>query len=320
MPLILTPLIALFFIMLLGALVQKLKILPNNADQSLNLYVYYVALPAIMIAALSNTPIDDILQWGLIMGLTLAMLISYGLCVIVSLMTHPKQPALAAIRALNATFGNTAFIGIPVMMLLFPQQHAALTAAAIASLISIFMFAIALVTIELQLNKQHRSGMAIITQSLSTNPIVIAGIIGITLSSLSFELFTPLNLMLNQIGATSSPCALFAIGMALAKAPRQSSAPEEQRTTLSELCAINAVKLILQPLLAYFLLLFFNVGQQQLLMGVILAALPTAASVYLLAQRYQTYTLNSAYIVLLGTLISFMTLPIIEKLLPHAPH
>ncbi|WP_299490547.1 AEC family transporter [uncultured Shewanella sp.] len=315
MPLILTPLMAIVFIMLLGAIIQKIKVLPNNADQSLNLYVYYVALPAIIIAALSNTPIDEILQWGFIISLTLAMLLSYGLCIIVSLIFNPKNHSLAAIRALNATFGNTAFIGIPIMMLLFPQQHNALTAAAVASLISILMFAITLVTIELQLNKQHGSGLTIIMRALGTNPIVIAGIIGITLSSLSFTLFAPLNLMLNQIGATSSPCALFAIGMALAKAPRQVGTANTEKIKVTELCAINFVKLLLQPVLAYCLLFALNVEHQLLIMGVILSALPTAASVYLLAQRYQIRTLSSALIVLLGTLLSFLSLPLIETLL-----
>ncbi|WP_298775911.1 AEC family transporter [uncultured Shewanella sp.] len=313
MPLILTPLIAIFFIMILGAFIQKIRVLPNNTDQSLNLYVYYVALPAIIVAALANTPLNEILQWGFIISLTLAMLLSYGLCVFISLMFHPKQHALAAIRALNATFGNTAFIGIPIMMLLFPQQHNALTAAAVASLISILLFAIALVTIELQQSKKHHSAIAIITRALGTNPIVIAGALGITLSSLSFTLFSPVELMLNQIGSTSSPCALFAIGMVLAKATRQADTANTEKIKLSELCAINTVKLILQPLLAYCFLRFFEVNHQLLTMGVILAALPTAASVYLLAQRYQVKTISSAFVVLIGTLMSFISLPLIER-------
>ncbi|WP_299006438.1 AEC family transporter [uncultured Shewanella sp.] len=313
MPLILTPLVAIFLIMLLGAFIQKIRVLPNNTDQCLNLYVYYVALPAIIIAALANTPLDDILQWGFIISLTLAMLISYSLCIIASLIMHPKLHALAAIRALNATFGNTAFIGIPIMILLFPEQQGALTAAAVASLISILLFAIALVSIELHQSKQNHSAMSIITRALSTNPIVIAGIIGIALSSLSFSLFPPIDLMLHQVGSTSSPCALFAIGMVLAKATRQAEPSNTEKIKLSELCAINAVKLILQPLLAYGFLTFFEVSQQLLIMGVILASLPTAASVYLLAQRYQVNTLSSALILLLGTLMSFISLPLIER-------
>ncbi|HCE52879.1 MAG TPA: transporter, partial [Shewanella baltica] len=153
---ILTPLFAVFGIMLLGTLVQKLKLLPVDTDQVLNQYVYYIAFPAIMLIALAQQPIGEILQWGFIAGYSTAMVITYLVCLGLSLLANPKQHAVAAIRALNATFGNTAFIGIPLLIILFPQQQSALVAAAIASLLSVLMFAVALVSMELATNTQRQ--------------------------------------------------------------------------------------------------------------------------------------------------------------------
>lgn len=53
---ILTPLFAVFGIMLLGTLVQKLRFLPVETDQVLNQYVYYIAFPAILLIALAQQP------------------------------------------------------------------------------------------------------------------------------------------------------------------------------------------------------------------------------------------------------------------------
>ncbi|MGS0730706.1 AEC family transporter, partial [Shewanella sp. 0m-11] len=127
----LTPLLAVFGIMLMGTLIQKLKLLPVETDQVLNQYVYYIAFPAIMLITLAQTPINDIMHWGFILGFSLAMLASYGLSYLLSLFVNPKSSAIATMRALNATFGNTAFIGIPLMAMLFPDEQIALTAAAI---------------------------------------------------------------------------------------------------------------------------------------------------------------------------------------------
>jgi malonate transporter len=315
---ILTPLIAVFIIMLLGSIVQKLRFLPADTDLILNQFVYYIAFPAILLIVLAETRIEDIIQWGFIGGFSLAMIVTYALVIGVSLWCKPKQQAVAAVRALNATFGNTAFIGIPLLSLLFPGHKMALVAAAIASLLSVFMFAFALVSIELASRDKQSTdhAMVIMANALCKNPIVVGSLIGISLSALHINLPESLALVLHQVGNTSSPCALFAIGMVLAKALRhQSFAKMFSIGLIAELSLINLLKLIIQPFIAFGLLKLFDVEHELLTMGVLLAALPTAASVYLLADRYQINANGSAQGILYGTLVTFISLPIIETLL-----
>ncbi|GGI94898.1 transporter [Shewanella hanedai] len=321
---ILTPLFAVLAMMLLGSLVQKLRLLPPDTDMVLNQYVYYVAFPAIMLIALAQTPIDEILQWGFIAGYSLAMLITYLLVILVSYITNKGRADLAALRALNSTFGNTAFIGIPLLSMLFPGEQTALTAAAIASLLSVIVFALALVVIELYQEKSSgkqeykQSPLVIVALSLIKNPVVIGSAIGVLLSALKFELFEPISIMLRQIGMTSSPCALFAIGMVLAKASGSQESYNEKSSVLNqiaELSWINVAKLFIQPALAYILLSAFGIEGDYFVMGVLLASLPTAASVYLLAERYQIKVMISAQAIMLGTVLSIVTLPLIDNFL-----
>ncbi|WOT06128.1 AEC family transporter [Shewanella youngdeokensis] len=308
-----TPLLAVFGIMLIGTVVQKSKLLPAETDLVLNQYVYYIAFPAIMLISLAQTPIADIMHWGYIAGFSGAMLASYALTFLISRRLNPSDNAVASLRALNATFGNTAFIGIPLMAMLFPGNQTALGAAAMASLLSVLMFAIALVSLEMTNNNKQSSAIAIIVTSLIKNPIVMGSLLGITLSALSIILPDSITLIISQLGMTSSPCALFAIGMVLAKSGQyQTSTKLISATQLAEISAINLVKLIIQPLFAYLIMQSVNVQPQLIAMGVILAALPTAASVYLLAQRYDTQVITSAQGILFGTVITFIILPILE--------
>jgi len=313
---ILTPLFSVLGIMLLGSLTQRLRVLPVETDQVLNQYVYYIAFPAIMLFALAQTPIEEILQWGFIAGYSLAMLLTYLLVAVISLFTSKKRSDIAAVRALNTTFGNTAFIGIPLLSMMFPGQQSAFAAAAIASLLSVVVFAIVLVTLELYQGEKKQSPLITIAQSLLQNPIVIGSAIGVTLSALQIQMFDAISMMIKQIGMSSSPCALFAIGMVLTKARATSQQGHINKINqLIELSGINLCKLIIQPFLAYILLSAFSIEGDYLIMGVILASLPTAASVYLLAQRYQVKAQISALAIMLGTLFSILTLPVIEALM-----
>jgi malonate transporter and related proteins len=324
----LTPIAAVFGIMLLGALVQKCKVLPRDSDNILNQYVYYVAFPAIMFIALAQTPFASITQWGFIFALSLSMVATYAIALGLSLWASPKQSALGAIRALNATFGNTAFIGIPLLTMLFPQDNNALVAAAIASLLSVIMFAFALVSIEIATSKalkgkktdeyqpQVSHPLMVMLKALASNPIVIASAMGVVVSAAAISLPESLSQMLHQVGNTSSPCALFAIGMVLTKAMHRDSASQRwDKAFIIELNLITLLKLLFQPALSYCLMSAFNVQGNWLIMGVMLASLPTAASVYLLAQRYQVHTAQSAFAILLSTVLTFISLPIIEGLL-----
>lgn len=323
---IFTPLFAVLGIMLLGSFVQKMRILSPDTDHVLNQYVYYIAFPAIMLIALAETPIEGIMQWGFIAGYSLAMICTYSLVMLVSFISNKGRTDIAAIRALNTTFGNCAFIGMPLMTMMYPQHPNALTSAAIATLLSVIIFALVLVTIELYEGKEQVSPLIIVSQSLIQNPIVIGSSIGVALSAMNIEVNDSIAIMFRQIGMTSSPCALFAIGMVLAKASgvkdqqlSEEKGPGLKKSSMihhfAELSWINLCKLVIQPALAYLFLSTFGVEGEILIMGVILASLPTAASVFLLAERYRVKSAISAQAIMLGTLLSLLTLPTIDYLL-----
>ena len=309
---ILTPLFIVFGIMLTGFAVQKSRILPIETDNVLNQYVYYIAFPAIMLIVLAETPIEQIANWGFITGYGIAMAVIYLLTSLLSLWRDKNKRDLAAIRSLNTTFGNTSFIGIPLMMMLYPGDQLALAAAAIASLLSVTVFAIVLAQLALY-QGQTTNPFKTVALALLQNPIIIGSLIGVAISGAHISLYPQISGIIRQFGMTSSPCALFAIGMVLCKANQQQGRNANPKSsTAAELAMLNLFKLLLQPLMVYLLFKAFGVEGQMLKMGVILAALPTAASVYLLSHRYQVNATVSAQNISLGILLSFAILPLLD--------
>ncbi|ABL99234.1 AEC family transporter [Shewanella amazonensis] len=303
---LLIPLLAVVAVMIAGAASSRL--LPGWLERFLNQYVYYLAFPAILYVSLAKTPIEQILNPGFVLGYLLAMVVTYVLVQLWSLKHEQGQPRPASLRALSATFGNTAFIGIPVLAMLFPDNPQALMAAALASLLSVLMFAVTVV--QLRLASQPLTGIARLSLALrvvSRNPVVIGCALGVLASAMQFSLPPILEPLVTWIGKSSSPCALFAIGIALARSMRE---PEHSRVGVP-FWHVNLAKLALQPLLVWLLFSWFGVDTQLTVMGVLLSAMPTAASVYLLAYQDKTLEKQIARGIVAGTLLTLFSLPLL---------
>lgn len=299
------PLLAVLAIMTLGALLGKR--LPRALEGGLNQYVYFIAFPAILFISLAQTPFDEIMNPGFVGGYLAAMALTYLLVYRVSTrLENARRPA--TIRALAATFGNTAFIGIPVLMALYPNNNTAMMAAAVASLLSVLMFALAVVQLRLENESlPPLERVSVVLMVLVRNPIVLGCGLGVVASYGQLILADWLAATIRVIGQSSSPCALFAIGIALARSLR------EPVPALKQLpfWPINLAKLGLQPLLALAFLASLGVETELLTMGVLLAAMPTAASVYLLAYRDQTLVKQTARGIVTGTVLTLLSLPLL---------
>lgn len=192
--------------------------------------------------------------------------------------------------------------------MLFPDNPQALMAAALASLLSVLMFAVTVV--QLRLASQPLTGIARLSLALrvvSRNPVVIGCALGVLASAMQFSLPPILEPLVTWIGKSSSPCALFAIGIALARSMRE---PEHSRVGVP-FWHVNLAKLALQPLLVWLLFSWFGVDTQLTVMGVLLSAMPTAASVYLLAYQDKTLEKQIARGIVAGTLLTLFSLPLL---------
>lgn len=96
-----------------GLLLQRMQRFPDNAATTLNLYVVYIALPALILSEIpgleftSSALIPVIAAWGI---MTLSALLVLGLAAIF----RWPRPVLGALMLL-VPLGNTGFVGIPLI-------------------------------------------------------------------------------------------------------------------------------------------------------------------------------------------------------------
>ena len=79
-----------------------------------------------------------------------------------------------------------------------------------------------------------------------------------------------------------------------------------------ELGLVTAMKVVIQPVLAFFVVsLVPGVPPMWLHVAVMMAALPTASNAFILASQYKTYVEGASTAVIVTTLASALTIPIL---------
>ncbi len=154
-----------------------------------------------------------------------------------------------------------------------------------------------------------------------TNPQLLAVTFGIIVGPLGFGLHNSLLEIARMLGNTAAPCALFCMGINLYNQLKsfriaQTNIKERQKNKLL-LITIVFTKLALMPLIAFPLLLLFNVDSLSMSTTILMAALPTAVICNVLAYKNNILIESSANALLIGTAISIVSLPLIIYILEH---
>ncbi len=134
--------------------------------------------------------------------------------------------------------------------------------------------------------------------------------IGVAAAALDFDPPAPLERLIATLAGAAAPCALFALGVTVALRPL--------KRVPGELPALIGIKLVAHPAIALALLnVMGDFDPIWTGTGVLMASLPPAATIYVLAVQYRTYVLRGSSAILLGTAASVVTVTIVLYLVTH---
>jgi malonate transporter and related proteins len=133
-----------------------------------------------------------------------------------------------------------------------------------------------------------------------THPFNLATAAGILAAALQWQPPVAVGRLLTLLQGAAAPCALFGMGVIVALRPLRAITPE--------LPILLAIKLVLHPLIVWVLLsLVGGFDRVWVFTAVLMAALPPALNVFIMASRYQTYVERASNLILVGTLLSVIT-------------
>jgi len=292
----------LFGLILLGYIAGRVVDLPIEGLAWLNIFIVYVALPAMFFRLLSNTPLAEFANFGFIATTTFATLVMFCIAFFVAGYRNGGNVGEATIQGFAGSYGNIGYLGPPLALAAFGPEAGVPVAL-------IFCFENAMhFTLAPLLMGFHRhepgSGRRLagqVAKRIFTHPFILATIAGVGAAAVQLPVPAPAERMLEVLAAGAAPCALFAMGVTAALRPLKRVPPE--------LGYLIPMKLVLHPMLALALLIVMVPGAPTVWIetAVLLAALPCATNVFVIAQQYGVWQERASSGVVLSTAISVVT-------------
>lgn len=290
-----------FGLIFLGFAAARITRQPLEQQGWMNTFIIYVALPALFFQLLSRTPIEKLTEWSYIFGAVTATYIVFAIMFVGSLLFARAGIAQSTIKGLAAAYGNIGYMGPGLALLAFGDE-AAVPVALIFCFENIVHFAVAPMLMALAGGEKapplQLAGQVL--RKIVLHPFILATAVGIAAAYLDFRPPVPLERLLEYLARAAAPCALFIMGVSLALRP-MTSMP-------GEIGIIALIKLVVHPVVCYVVLsLFGNFDPVWVYSAVLLAALPTATNVFVLAQQYGVWIEKASASILVTTVGSVAT-------------
>ncbi|WP_088102879.1 AEC family transporter [Halalkalibacter urbisdiaboli] len=336
MQIIFDVLIPVFAIILCGILAGIYKVVDVSGSKSLNNFVYYIALPALLFLSLAEAPVSYLTNWGFLFTNLFGILTSFLVASILSLLVFKRKFPNVATYGMAASYGTTGYMGVPLLIAAFGQT-AALPAALATLIHNIPVIIIVTISFELyralkqtsyrEVARAVGSGDAIIPGTVSQekpnigtillnviksvflSPLTISVLAGIIVAVSNIQLPKSALVFSQLLSDAAGPTALFALGLGLVG---QGKLFTKLAINKAEVTIIIISKIIVQPLVTLFLALYvFQLEGIWLTATIIMSALPVGAGAYVFAQKYESFKEETSVSIVISMLISIVTISLL---------
>ena len=292
----LTPFI---FITFLGFIFGKLKVLDLSHAKILNLFLFYIAVPALIIRLLAKNEIGQVDLKQII-----SYLIMQSICGIIAYLItskYFKRPVPESIIwSLTVALSNHVTLLLPITEIYF-QQNVITQVASIILMDGVILLSV--IAFFLELSTKKNVNLFTFFKNLFFNPFILSVIIGLLILLLNFNIDqTPIDYTLSRLAACVSPVGLFAIGIIL------SFYTVNIINKLS--VSISVLKLIISPIILLLIgLLFFNSGLPSEIPGAFFVSVaPCGVTAIVLCSAYNVSPENIIKAIFVSTIASIGTI------------
>ena len=287
----------ILFMLALGIVLQRLRVFPETAAETLNLVVLYVCLPAAVLRFAPRLHLD----WS-VLGIALVpWLLLLGTVALVSLATRIMRLRREehAVLLLCVALGNTSFLGYPLVSALLGE--AALPYAVIYDQFGAFLI---LSTFGLFVLARYGGDRRPTTGEMALRilrfPPLIALVIGLSIMPVAPP--SAIAGLLQRLSEALLPLAMLAIGLSLRfKLPRDELKP---------LALGLSLKLLVMPALALLLVPLLGLDALKADAVVLESAMPSMVTAGALAISHKLAPTLAAALVGYGIVLSLITLPV----------
>ena len=298
-----------FGLIFVGFACGKLVRLPEAGLAWMNFFLLYVSLPALFFRIMSKTPFEELNNLPFVIATTLGTAIAFTLSAFVGRMISGLTIRQSAMAGLAGGYGNIGYMG-PGLALAVLGTKAAVPTALIFCFDSIFLFSI--VPLVMALTGADRRPLlptiGIVAKHILLHPLIVAAYLGALFAAFHVQMPVAIDGMLLFLQNAAAPVALFVLGVTVALRPLG--------RVPWEVPGVITIKLIVHPLIIYGLMIAFGpFTPEWAATALLMASLPPALNVFIIARQYDSWIEPASMAVLTGTFMSVITLTTVMYLL-----
>lgn len=291
-----------FGLIFIGYACGKFQRLPEAGMAWMNFFLLYVSLPALFFRILAKTPFEELNNPPFVIATTLATASAFMLAMVGAKVIGRLSTREAAMAGLGGGYGNIGYMG-PGLALATLGAQAAVPVALVFCFDTVFLFTI--VPLLMVLTDGERRPLlptvGLIAKHILLHPLIVASYCGALVAAFHIPIPVAADGTLQFLQSAAAPVALFALGVTVALRPFE--------RVPWEVPGIVAIKLIVHPVLAFALLTALGpFPAQWAASALLLASLPPALNVFVIARQYDTWIEQASTAVLVGTFVSVVTL------------
>ncbi len=292
-----------FLLIFLGICLRTYNFLTQENSKFLSKFAFYALMPPLIFSKISIAPATELWNPGFVIRFETVTIFLFLLAYPIGSILKQEIKGIGMI-GLNMAYPNYGYIGVPLCLIAFGDK-AALPLALIAFADTLVLLLMITIYTSLSGNRRNTGeNLNLILRNLFGNPLLLAAIFGILFSVFNWTLPFYINSVVNMLAHAAAPVALIALGSSLSIGVLMSNK--------TEMVSISLLKVLLHPILIGIAFLIFK-GQDPLWIktAILCSSLPIAANVFMLADYYGSYREKSATLIMLSTVFSAITVPII---------
>lgn len=290
----------IFICLLAGYLLKRYHLVEANSFKAINVLVIYIALPALTLQYIPTIRINTDLILPILMP-WINIILSWLLFGYLGRRFGWDKAFTGAI-IIMAGFGNTSFVGIPIIQALYGKEgiQTVIMIDQPGSFVALSTLGILIANI--YSDKQKSTALSVFINTLKFPPL-IAFIIGVILNVNHISISTEINTILAALGSLVVPLALISVGMQLKL---------DFRSIYWKYIWLGlGFKLLLFPLMIFVLyFLLFQQNGQVIEITLIEAAMAPMVTAGIIAINYDLESRYCSLMLSVGLLVSFLTIPL----------
>ena len=296
----------LFGFIVIGYILVKLKVLPENSAMVLSKLENTIFIPALVMGTfIENFTIERIgAAWTLLSVSFIIACIAIPFAILVSKLVT-KDKYIQKIYTYGLAFSNFGFMGNAVVSSLFPDMFFEYLIFTLPLWIFIYLWGVPKLLMP-DSGKNHT-----FTQSLKSfaNPMFIAMLIGMVIGLLNIRLPKWTTALINVSGDCMSPIAMILTGVVV------SSISLKKTFTNVGIYIVSIIRLIIMPVLFITVASFFKIPETTYICALCSLAMPLGLNTIVIPSALGKDTAIAAGMAVISHLLSCITIPLIFSII-----